>query len=1144
MPETSTPPHVLAEQIEAIDLRESLARRFYRDASVGALGHPIVAVVIALLVRSSVGTQGALIVVGIVTLAAALRIGLHRANASLQDDPDRLVVRTRISTAFAAAGWGAVSLYLFPQIDPVVTGRILMAYAGLVAAGVATHQCDTKGFHIFATLLLGSAIVGSILTGQPIAAIDTMFILAFWGTMVILQRRIHRQLRVRLETGIQLGSAIGRATREKEFVDAVLAGAPDGMVVLSPDGRLSRISDEFSRLISMSSDQLIGLDPREYADDVFWQALVIVVDQAHQTGRGAREVEVIRDRARRWFRLSAAAGQGAATGWIVVTVEDFTPLRAAEAARRAAEDSYSELVESAHDLIWTVDQNGNWTFLNEAARDFYGIAPADLIGTNVFDRAHPSRVEGDREGLQRLIDGQQQEMVDLETIHLTATGEARVLSFSARPLLDDLGNVIGAQGSARDVTERKEAATRMMQMAEQAARATQMKSAFLANMSHEIRTPMNGVLGMTELLLDTELSDEQRQYLEVVQSSGENLLRILNEILDFSKIEAGHLELEAIPFGLHRTLGDSVRVLGPMAGKRANELILDIGPDVPEHILGDPGRLRQIVTNLVSNAVKFTESGEVSLTVRQSGTDKLRFEVRDSGVGIPADKLESVFQEFNQADTSVTRKYGGTGLGLTICRRLVQMMGGQIGVESEVGKGSTFWFEIPFTVAENSDAGGATHIDHDLSNYRVVVIDDNATNRRIISSVLQDAGAAVTRAMSAREGEALLDRLEDSGTPADLLVTDVQMPEMDGITFLERLRRGRHAQLPAVILSSTNEPKEARRARLLGIQGYHLKPLPRSEMLTAVTSAARMKVGPVDFDHPAFQETEDEAVFTEALSAEELLPKAVGSGAKGHILVAEDNPVNRQVAAATLKKAGYAVTMVVNGKEAVEMAEVGKFDAILMDVQMPIMDGVEATRAIRASASGGRIPIIALTAHALREERDRCLAAGMSDFLSKPFRPADLSERLEYWISRRQDEPAAPAPLQESAAVEPPPSDPSAAAVEAAERPPVDLESLQETMDEAGIGEIVKTMLQLFVDEIVVRRDRIAEGVRDLDFDVVIEAAHSLKSSAGNIHAHRLFEGLQSLERMGRKEDGDGIRTLGPEVLEEIKRVTAFLSSR
>ena len=337
MPETSTPPQALSEQIENVDLRESLARRFYRDASVGALGHPVVAAVIALLVRDSVGTVGALIVFGIVALAAALRIALHRANASLQDDIERLVVRTRISTAFAAAGWGAVSFYLFPQIDPVVTGRILMAYAGLVAAGVATHQSDTNGFHIFATLLLGSAIVGSILTGQPIAAIDTMFILAFWATMTILQRRIHRQLRVRLETGLQLQSAISHATREKEFVDAVLAGAPDGMLVLSPDGRLSRISDEFTRLIGMSADQLIGLDPREYADDAFWQALILVVDQAHGTGRAARETEVIRDRARKWFRLSAAAGQGAATGWIVVMVEDFTPLRAAEAARQSAE---------------------------------------------------------------------------------------------------------------------------------------------------------------------------------------------------------------------------------------------------------------------------------------------------------------------------------------------------------------------------------------------------------------------------------------------------------------------------------------------------------------------------------------------------------------------------------------------------------------------------------------------------------------------------------------------------------------------------------------------------------------------------------------------------------------------------------------
>ena len=1142
--------HTAVMHEQGVDLRDSLGSRFYRDASVGAIGHVVVAAVLALLIRIDLGDVPALIVVGAVSAASLIRTLVLRSALALKGDPDRFVVRIRIATAIAAVGWAVVSVYLFPRLEPEVVGRILVAYAGLVAAGVATHQSDRLGFHFFAAFLLGGAVVGSLLTGTALGAVDTMLILAFWAMMTLLHARLHRQLRVRLATGLQLQGAIEQATREKEFVDAVLAGAPDGMAVISPDGRLDRASTEFERLVGMSAEELRDLDPSSRRGDPFWDTLVQVADSARRNGRSTREAEVKGDEAHRWFQLSAATGSGAATGWVVILVEDFTALRSAEVARIAAEESYYDLVESAHDLIWKVDLEGNWTFLNSASQDIYGSPPIDLLGTNAIERALPENREADIEAFRGLVQGN--EFEDRETVHRTVEGETRVLSFSARPLRDDAGTIVGAQGVARDVTDRKLAEQRIKQMAEEAARATQMKSAFLANMSHEIRTPMNGVLGMTELMLDTELTDEQRQYLEVVQSSGQNLLRILNDVLDFSKIEAGHLELESIPFGLHRELSDSVRVLAPVASKRGNELALDIEPTVPEWTLGDPGRLRQIVTNLVSNAIKFTENGDVTVVVRRLSRSRLRFEVRDTGVGIPRDKLESVFKEFSQADSSVTRKYGGTGLGLTISRRLVEMMGGKIGVESTPHVGSTFWFEIPCTPTEGPAALQGDEDETDLHGLRIVVVDDNATNRRIIASVLQDAGADVSGAISAREGLATLDRLADAGTPTDLVVSDVQMPEVDGLTFVERVRRGRHSTVPVLILTSTNDSGDSRRARALGIQGYHLKPLPRRDLLRAAAAAIRATVVVPEFTDPVAPEP---GPTPEPVRPASTAPVAVPPGDRPRILVAEDNPVNRQVASATLERAGFEVTLAVNGREAVDAAREGGYDAILMDVQMPILDGIEATREIRAEAWGTAIPIIALTAHALEEERHRCLDAGMSDFLSKPFRPAELVERLYRWIEGsvvdvpptgidpRPAATAAPAP-PDPVEVLPAPEVPAAPAGPDGAVPPVNLAGLQEAMDAAGIGEIVETMLQLFIDEIDDRRERIARSFDPIDHEELVQAAHSLKSSSGNIHAKVLHEGLRDLERAARAMDDDTIRTLVPRVLAEIDRVSNFLRAR
>jgi len=1234
------------------ELERSLSARFHRDAGVGAIGHPVVAAVLVFLVRDSVSLTYGLLGAGAVVLASLVRIAIHRSAEKLADDPAAQLRRTRWSTSVVAAVWGVIAILLLPLVPAAAEGRILMVYAGLVAAGIATHQADSRGFNRFTAFLLGPVLIGLFLAGADgLLAVDVLFVVAFWAMMTLLQKRTHAQLRIHLATGLELSNATERATREKEFVTAVLAGAPDGMVVLAPDGHVTRTSREFQRLLGMSEEELKGLDPAQQEESLLWQAIAQLGRDARSEGRSEQEIEVPHAGGAFTYHLTAAPGHGAATGWVVLMVEDFTPLR-------EAQEAYSEVVEAAHDLIWKVDVEGNWTFLNSAANDIYGAPPEELLGTSVFDRAPEDRRDADRKALEALMGGA--ELLNRETVHHSMDGTSRTLSFSARPIYSADGEIVGAQGVARDVTdqvrgrealeelarntllltslinasqdlifykdadcvyrgcneafaafvgfteeelvgrsdyelydaeradrfvgsdrramdsaapvryeewveldgekrlfetvktavpgpdglaagvlgivrdvtERQRAEDQMRALAQEAERTTRMKSAFLANMSHEIRTPMNGVLGMTELVLDTDLTDEQRQYLQVAQSSGRDLLRILNDILDFSKIEAGRLELESIPFDLPESLGDATRLLGPAAAKRGDELALDIDPDVGRWYSGDAVRMRQIVTNLVSNAVKFTRDGEVVVSASRIGGDEgrhhLRIAVRDTGVGIPKDKLDSIFGEFSQADSSVSRNFGGTGLGLAICRRLVELMGGQIGVESVEGGGSTFAFEIPLAPVEAPAESKAPDPEW-IEETRILIVDDNPTNRRILSAVYREAGADVVGVASAVEGLRALEATSDR--PFDLIITDVQMPEMDGITFIEKVREGSQSQLPILVLSSTNLSEDARRARDLGVVGYHLKPLPRADLLAVAAGAlgARKRV-PRRVTDPASKANAAGTLASEAL------PKASAPGKDGsppadgaaRVLLVEDNPVNRQVALAVLQKSGYEVISAENGQEAVDLAlsepDIG---AVLMDVQMPVMDGIEATRVLREDPRTRSLPIIALTAHALPEERERCLNAGMNDFLPKPFQADDLRAALDRWIAGARTAAVAGG----SAPSQRPPSD-----------APVDMVQLRETMIEAGVEDVIPTLLSLFMQEMPERRAAIAESSEAGDFDALRDAAHSLKSSAGNIRANRLHILLKDLELAAREEDADAVAEISPDALEEIDRVSDFLN--
>jgi two-component system sensor histidine kinase/response regulator len=517
--------------------------------------------------------------------------------------------------------------------------------------------------------------------------------------------------------------------------------------------------------------------------------------------------------------------------------------------------------------------------------------------------------------------------------------------------------------------------------------ASRAKSEFLANMSHEVRTPMNGIIGMTELALDTDLTPRQREYLGLVKSSADSLLTVINDILDFSKIEAGKLSLAEAPFALRDALDETLQALALRSHTKGLELACRIAPDVPDRLVGDSGRLRQVIVNLVGNAIKFTERGEVvaAVSVAESSDSAvtLRFSVADTGIGIPAGKLQMIFQPFEQADGSTTRRYGGTGLGLTISQKLVDLMGGEISVESEPGRGSTFTFTVKMGVqAPDHSLASEPQLSH-LEGLQVLIVDDNATNRLILTEVLTNWGMRPTAVDGARAALAALRHASDRGEPYPMVLIDGMMPEMDGFDLAARIRREPAiAGARLMLLTSAGEPDDTARCNDLAISFCLTKPVRQSELFDALVKEMTLW-------------TKSECRRTRLPAHGVLAP--VPSGASLRILLAEDHPVNQKVAVRMLEHLGHSVVVAADGGKALLALEEGRFDVVLMDLQMPEMDGFEALRAIRSREVNNRdqTPVIALTAHAMQGDCERCLAAGFDGYLAKPMRQADLHSVLE-----------------------------------------------------------------------------------------------------------------------------------------------------
>jgi two-component system sensor histidine kinase/response regulator len=802
---------------------------------------------------------------------------------------------------------------------------------------------------------------------------------------------------------------------------------------------------------------------------------------------------------------------GGVREWVGVHT-DIDAEKRAEAAVREAEERSRLLLESSGEGIYGIDPQGRCTFINRAAAAMLGYRAEDMLRQDMHALIHHTRPDGSPYPIEdcpifRSFRAGTGIRVDNEVLW-RRDGTAFPAEYSSYPLRGGNGESKGAVVNFTDITERKQVERELVRAKEAAQAAAQTKSEFLANMSHEIRTPLNGIIGMTDLALDTELTPEQREYLGMVKLSADHLLTVINDILDFSKIEAGKLDLELIDFRLRDALDDTMATLAMRAHKKGLELADYVAADVPDDLVGDPHRLCQVVVNLIGNAIKFTEEGEAVLRVEvQSRTEQevcLHFAVSDTGIGIPAEQQRKLFKAFSQADTSTTRKYGGTGLGLAISARLVQLMGGEIWLESEAGRGSTFHFTLRYGLARGAVARPTPAEPAQVHGLPVLVVDDNATNRRILQEMLTNWGMKPTTVEGGREAIAALERARGAGSPFTLVLLDAMMPEMDGFTLAERIKRDSElVGSTLMMLSSANRREDAARCRTLGVASYLTKPIRQSTLLDAIMT------------------TIGRSMRIEHLAAPAAVAAVPGGGQrKLRLLLAEDNAVNQRLAISLLKKRGHHVVVVGNGREALAAMDGPRFDAVLMDVQMPEMDGFEATAAIRAREAGTGVhtTIIAMTAHALKGDRDRCLAAGMDAYVSKPLQPQELFSVLEGLAPLSRDG-GGPAPV----------STPQPLAF--------DLAAALERVE--GDVELMKELAGLFLEECPQRMAEIRQAVLRKDASKLQQVAHTLKGSVGNFGAREAFEATRRLELIGSEQDWGHVEEAWTALEEAIGRLNS-----
>jgi len=878
---------------------------------------------------------------------------------------------------------------------------------------------------------------------------------------------------------------------------AVIESLDEGLLCVDPAGHITLMNGAAERLTGFSSTEALGRPLPEVFNVISEETrrpAENIVEKALREGKpctfSSFTALISKERAERPISATASPmpdGNGKPAG-VVVSFEDVTEGRRLRLESRR----FNMMVEQAAQGIAATDVNGTITFANAAMAALHGHQPTELIGKHLKTLYAPSQVST-QEAFLELV--RRNGHHTGEVMHARKDGTTFRAELKVSLLKEGPSQPIGMVVFVLDVTQRKLAEVELKAAKELAEAASRSKSEFLANMSHEIRTPMNGVIGMTELVLDTTLTREQREYLEALKGSADSLLTLLNDILDISKIEAGRLELEPIEFSLRSSVSEILKTLAVRAHAKDLELIYHVEPNVPDSLIGDAGRLRQIVVNLVGNAIKFTERGEVALHVRleaQRDSDvRLLFDVSDTGIGIAAEKQTRIFGAFFQADSSMTRKYGGTGLGLAISSRLVTLMDGRIWVESPSplrspagGAGTVFHFSLRFELGPIQDKTAHATLPN-LENLPVLVADDNATNRGLLGEMLKGWRMNLRFADGGRTALEMMKEAKNTRAPFGLLILDANMPGMDGFAIAEKIKEEPAlAGATIMMLTSVGIRGDAARCNRLGVAAYLVKPVTQSDLFDAIVRVLGTAQGPQN--------------RAQLVTRHSLREERRGAGLR--ILLAEDNPVNQMLAVRLLEKRGYSIEVADNGQRALDLlakAPPGEFAVVLMDVQMPKMDGFEATAELRKreANSGRRTPIIALTAHAMKGDRERCLAAGMDDYIPKPVHSKELFAVIDRLTAN------APTPPERA---ELSPEAPQYGALDKAE--------VLSRVD--GDIELLRELSGIFVAEYPKLLSKVREAMTEGNGEALAKASHTIKGMLANLGARSAAEAALRLEKL------------------------------